>query len=54
MYKLIMYASGLKIDMPDEVRTLGEACRRVDIYKRKNKKAYFTVLNEEGTVLYEK
>ncbi len=54
MYKLKMYASKMWIDMPDEVRTFGEACRRADLYKRKNKKAMFLVMNEAGDILYEK
>lgn len=54
MYKLIMYAAGLKIDLPDEVRVFGEALRRANLYKRKNKNARFLVLGEDGAVLYEK
>lgn len=55
MYKLIMHAaSGLKIVMPDEVRIFGEAMRRVNLYKRKNKTAHYMVLNEDGVILYEK
>ena len=50
-FKITMYSEsiGQTVDMPNNkgLRLL-EACDRVDIYKRKNPKAVFSVVNEEN------
>lgn len=55
MFKITMMCSVGTIDMPkDKKLKLFEACYRCDIYKEKNPKATFTVVNEEtGDIEYQ-
>lgn len=48
MFKITINIDGRVIDMPnDHNLRLSEACYRADIYKNRNEKRIFSVVNEE-------
>lgn len=54
-YKITLTKNDIHADMPDD-HDLGlmEACWRADVYKKRNPKAVFTVVNEtNGDVEYQ-
>ena len=55
MFKIVMHYDGRMVDMPhDKGLRLSEACYRVDIYKNRNEKVMFSVVNEDnGDIEYQ-
>ena len=54
-FKIILCTKEVCVDMPED-RNLRffEACKRADLYKARNKKAVFSVVNEEtGDLAYQ-
>lgn len=55
MFKIVINIDGNWVDMPkDGGLRLSEACYRADLYKRRNEKRQFIVVNEEnGDIEYQ-
>lgn len=55
MFKIVMHFDGRMIDMPhDHGLRLSEACYRADLYKKRNEKRMFSVINEDtGDIEYQ-
>lgn len=55
MYKITLSKADLFFDMPNDANLgLFDACDRVEIYKRKNPSAVFSVVNmENGDIEYQ-
>ncbi len=47
MYKIVMFVNGIKVNM-EKLESLVEACKRVEIYQKRNKEAKFIILNLEN------
>lgn len=55
MFKITINIDGNIVDMPhDSGLRLSEACYRADLYKRRNEKRVFSVVNEDnGDIEYQ-
>lgn len=55
MYKIHLQTKGVSLDMPKENHeSLLKACHFADLYKAKNPRAHFTVIDSEtGDIMYE-
>ncbi len=52
MYQIIMFSNGLKVPM-EKLNDLFEACHRADLYKHRNSKAKFWVVNADDDIVYD-